>query len=125
MTRRGGGISRAFVGVLIRSFRRISGFPVLGGGGRRGLLPAFTAVLLLLLCFPVSRMFILVCYTFKTKLSPTHRLHSSSFLGLPYRILNINHKKELKWSLWVIPKQGFPRCLQAGWRRMRLPSMLR
>ena len=23
----------------------------------------------------------------------THRLHSSSFLGLPYRILNINHRK--------------------------------
>ena len=23
----------------------------------------------------------------------THRLHSSSFLGLPYRILNVNHKK--------------------------------
>ena len=25
----------------------------------------------------------------------THRPLSSSFLGLPYRILNINHKKEL------------------------------
>ena len=37
-------------------------------------------------------------------LRPTHRLHSSSFLGLPYRILNINHKKELLWSLWVGPK---------------------
>ena len=24
-----------------------------------------------------------------------------SFLGLPYRILNVNHKKELFWSLWV------------------------
>ena len=31
----------------------------------------------------------------------THRLYSSSFLGLRYRILNINHKKELLWSLWV------------------------
>ena len=31
----------------------------------------------------------------------THRLQSSSFLGLPYRVLNINHKKELLWSLWV------------------------
>ena len=30
-----------------------------------------------------------------------HRLQGSSFLGLPYRILNINHKKELLWSLWV------------------------
>ena len=31
----------------------------------------------------------------------THRLHSSSFLGLPYRVLNINmsDKKELLWSL--------------------------
>ena len=28
----------------------------------------------------------------------THRLHSSSFLGLPYRILNIQHKKEVLWS---------------------------
>ena len=23
------------------------------------------------------------------------------YWGLPYRILNINHKKELLWSLWV------------------------
>ena len=29
----------------------------------------------------------------------THRLHSSSFLGLPYRFLYKNHKKELLWSL--------------------------
>ena len=33
-------------------------------------------------------------------LSSTHRLLSSSFLGLPYRILNMNHKKELLRSLW-------------------------
>ena len=31
----------------------------------------------------------------------THRLHGSSSLGLPYRILNISHKKEILWSLWV------------------------
>ena len=31
----------------------------------------------------------------------THRLLSSSFLGLPYRIRNMNHKKELLRSLWV------------------------
>ena len=31
----------------------------------------------------------------------THRPLSSSFLGLSYRILNIYHKKELLWSLWV------------------------
>ena len=30
-----------------------------------------------------------------------HRLLSSSVLGLPTRILNINHKKELLRSLWV------------------------
>ena len=31
----------------------------------------------------------------------THRLLSSSFLGLPCRILNRSHKKELLRSLWV------------------------
>ena len=30
----------------------------------------------------------------------TQRLLSSSFLGLPYRILNMNLKKELLRSLW-------------------------
>ena len=30
---------------------------------------------------------------------PTLGLHSSSCLGLPYRIHNMNHKKELLWSL--------------------------
>ena len=34
----------------------------------------------------------------------THRLLSSSFLGLPYRILNMNHKKELLRSLWVMQR---------------------
>ena len=32
----------------------------------------------------------------------THRLLSSSFLGLPYRILNMNNKKELLRSLSVL-----------------------
>ena len=44
----------------------------------------------------------------------THRLHGSSFLGLPYpyRILKRNHKKELQWSLWVglTASSGF-KCL--------------
>ena len=31
----------------------------------------------------------------------TQRLHSSSFLGLPYRILKMIPKKELLWSLRV------------------------
>ena len=31
----------------------------------------------------------------------THMPQSSSFLGLPYRILNMNPKKELLWGLWV------------------------
>ena len=35
------------------------------------------------------------------KLDSTHRPLSSSFLGLRYRILNINHKKELLRDLWV------------------------
>ena len=34
-------------------------------------------------------------------LEVTQRLHSSSFLGLPYRILNMNPKKELLLSLRV------------------------
>ena len=34
-------------------------------------------------------------------LTTTHRLHSSSFLGLNYRILKIHLKKELLGSLWV------------------------
>ena len=37
----------------------------------------------------------------RDSLNNTHRLLSSSFLGLPYRILNIHHKKELLRSLWV------------------------
>ena len=31
----------------------------------------------------------------------THRPLSSSFWGLPYRILKINHKRELLRGLWV------------------------
>ena len=30
-----------------------------------------------------------------------HRYQSSSFLGLPPRILNMNPPKELLWGLWV------------------------
>ena len=33
----------------------------------------------------------------------THRPLSSSFLGLPYRILNMNQKKEPLRGLWVRP----------------------
>ena len=32
----------------------------------------------------------------------TYRPQSSSFLGLPYRILNMNPEKELLWGLWVV-----------------------
>ena len=32
----------------------------------------------------------------------THRPLNSSFLRLPYRSLNINHKKELLRGLWVV-----------------------
>ena len=31
----------------------------------------------------------------------TYGLHLGSFLGLVFKILNINHKKELQWSLQV------------------------
>ena len=31
----------------------------------------------------------------------THKPHSSSFLGLSYRILNMSPNKELLWGLWV------------------------
>ena len=34
-------------------------------------------------------------------LSFTQRPQSSSFLRLPYRILNMNPQKELLWGLWV------------------------
>ena len=37
-------------------------------------------------------------------------LHGSSFLGLPHRILNRNHKKELLWSLCLL-HQGYCRNL--------------
>ena len=37
----------------------------------------------------------------------THRPLSSSFLGLPYGILIISHKKALLRGLWVNPKTKF------------------
>ena len=44
----------------------------------------------------VQRLDTLWCF-----LTPTHRPLSSSFSGLPYRILTIIHKKELLRGLWV------------------------
>ena len=41
----------------------------------------------------------------------THRPLSSSFLGLPYRIPNMNLKKEPLGSLWVITQHGHPASL--------------
>ena len=32
------------------------------------------------------------------------------FWGLPYRILNINHKKEPLWSLWVVLSHPKSHC---------------
>ena len=43
-----------------------------------------------------------VANTRKTLAFTTHRLLSSSFLGLPDLIPNMNPKKELLWSLWVM-----------------------
>ena len=37
-------------------------------------------------------------FAFALGLLSTHRLRSSSFLGLPSRIQNMNHKTELLWS---------------------------
>ena len=45
----------------------------------------------------------------KKNYPPVRGFYSSSFLGLPYRILNTNPKKELLWSLWVVttePQKG-------------------
>ena len=39
--------------------------------------------------------------TMIVKILITQGLHSNSFLGLPYRFLNMNPKKELRWSLRV------------------------
>ena len=44
----------------------------------------------------------------------THRLHSSSFLGIPYRIPNINPKKELLWSLWVARHSEWVWCFRGS-----------
>ena len=44
----------------------------------------------------------------------THGRHSSSFLGLPYEILNTNPKKELLWSLWVRQKPKNDVHIQRG-----------
>ena len=38
----------------------------------------------------------------------THRLLSSSFLGLPYRVLYMNHKKHLLRGLWVKTRKALP-----------------
>ena len=40
--------------------------------------------------------------TLRTFQGSTHRLLSSSFLGLPERVLRKDHKKELLRSLWVV-----------------------
>ena len=41
------------------------------------------------------------CSQCRAALATTHRRQSSSVLGLPYKILNMNPKKELLWGLWV------------------------
>ena len=52
------------------------------------------------------------------KESYTHRPQSSSLLGLPYRILNINHKKELLRGLWVYTPESWNRVVA-----MRYPTL--
>ena len=46
----------------------------------------------------------------------THRPLCSSCLGLPYRILSLDHKKELLRGLWVE--------LNSGWTGKPLPIMI-
>ena len=46
---------------------------------------------------------------------------SSSFLGLPHRILNVNHKKELLRGLWVyslkgLQSKGLSTVIEEGFR---------
>ena len=43
----------------------------------------------------------------------THSLQSSSFLGFIFKILEGNPKRELLWSLWVLPIHG-PNFVRAG-----------
>ena len=38
---------------------------------------------------------------FMMRLELTHGSIVVPFLGLPYRVLHMNHKKELLWNLWV------------------------
>ena len=55
----------------------------------------------------------------------THRPLSCSFFGLPCRNLNISHKKELLWSLWVLlwprPDPASPACLKTGCAILPMP----
>ena len=50
----------------------------------------------------------------------THRPQSCSFLGLPYRILNMNPKKELLWGLWVLIRS----TIRVTKRRFRVERVL-
>ena len=50
----------------------------------------------------------------------THRLHSSSFLVLHYRILKMNTKKELLWSLWVCSILQAIRPFMNAWSELPL-----
>ena len=49
------------------------------------------------MCYDWDSCFSVACFV----CGSAHRPLGSSFLGLPYRILNINHKKELLRGLWV------------------------
>ena len=60
----------------------------------------------------------------------THRPRSNSFLGLPYRILNIIHRKELLKGPWVvyIDTGTLPECFESLFRFLGLsgsPEFLR
>ena len=62
----------------------------------------------------IVRIYIYACacvynlYLFPCLTCISQRLQSSTFLGLPYRILNMSPKKELLWSLRVTPQNREP-----------------
>ena len=54
-----------------------------------------------------------------------YRPLSSSCLGLPYRVLNINHKKELLSGLWVERLSRPSHASKVAWHLLRRDAVLR
>ena len=69
-----------------------------------------------------GQAFRLIAIVQRVRHKTTYRLHSSSFLGLPYRILDTNPKKELLRSLWVSPTHYFTGNLKAKLQNLQPKS---